>query len=648
MVPVVNRGWGVRRSTGGQLFGLVCTAFVCGASLPGSATAQTEPASPIRWEQPADEDLALSASTEINLVSDGVKDETVALEVVLGELKLSDGGSVAGTTIVRVPPSVEVAALQTAAVPITVLGLDGIDLTTGGRGRIIATAGDREAVLSFQLVDPSDPAGPEPLATTWAATITRDACGDQSITGDVLPLEKKFSDELPDAPLGVLQDDDGDEVVVRGVLAADGMSIKLDFGDDVGSGETYSGTLDLAPDDDESGAIEFTLHATHTRMTAALVMIGGVVLGLFVKWIAGVVLIVRGMKKRLGNAAIAAGEQQAKFTHAVGENGPGAGWTIEPAVTAALADGEAALGRIKRLRTLGVDKSSAEFVIATEALETLNAAKDWGPEVAQEAAGLQAAIDEVAPKPIFANGPPAVLATARAHLGAATVALDQITTFRSATVALTTSVLGLPALTVQNDERTTALKNIPTGPSAGDARIVARVLRDLAALRYRLERAATVDELAALEIDRRVAAADEVIGALSAAPILRADAAHNLRTLQALSMLRGLDPIGLLIAPASVSPTVGDKVRRALSTFTRFTGTAVSGAAALLVIGVAFAAAVATGLAEVYGDGPFGTGFDFVEAFGWGVATAAVVQAIESVISAFSGTTASTSSEESS
>ena len=113
-------------------------------------------------------------------------------------------------------------------------------------------------------------------------------------------------------------------------------------------------------------------------------------------------------------------------------------------------------------------------------------------------------------------------------------------------------------------------------------------------------------------------------------------------------MLRGLDPIGLLIAPASVSPTVGDKVRRALSTFTRFTGTAVSGAAALLVIGVAFAAAVATGLAEVYGDGPFGTGFDFVEAFGWGVATAAVVQAIESVISAFSGTTASTSSEESS
>jgi hypothetical protein len=595
-------------------------------ALGGSAANAGTDSPDLEWRHAGDGDLVLSATTEVELVSNSDTDLDVAITVELGSLTLTDGEQVDGTAVVHVPDTVQVPARQAVPVEIVVIGLSGIDLKQGGRGVIVATSGEIMAELPFQLEAVAEPTA-EPVAETWTTTILRDFCGDDSIKGNRLPLTAAYDGTLPPV-LGVLQDDDGDEVTVTGKLSDDRRFVTLSF-DHAERGTTYTGTVDLLPADDEAGTATLTLRSTDTKWLAAAVIAVGVFLGLVAKRVVSVDLVINSLRKQLDRKRKQAEDAETRFQLKY----PGSTWSILNSVAAVDEEGKAAVRRLGGW-VLSIDTSSPDLAAARAAIVKLGTAADlWGTTAADEMKALNAAADNI--NSTYRTAAPKLHATAVKHLRGRAISVDDIAAERANTVALASSLTEFQPIRTELDARRDALAAAAAlnGLSWHDRVRIESARRDIAAVTYRLWIVEAVDELVALRVDERIAAADEVIGSVigqrPGAPVPRA---------------RSLAPELLALDSATVMSAVTSEAAGAVlgkfaSAVTRFTGLAIRGFGAVIAVAIALVGGVTTGLTEVYSDGPFGTASDYLRALVWGTATVVVLQALESVVSAVNSST---------
>ncbi|MBI5090420.1 MAG: hypothetical protein HZB15_16610, partial [Actinobacteria bacterium] len=386
----------------------------------------------------------------------------------------------------------------------------------------------------------------------------------------------------------------------------------------------YTGKLDLAAGDDKA-EVELTLNSTDTKLSAAIAVTGGVVLGLCSKWLLGVFFPLRSLRKRLDDARRAALEQQTKFEATVDQQS----WTISASVEKAHRDGVEALGAFARWKTLSIDKTSPSLVAANAALASLAKSSLWGEAAAKKVNALRTAVRSIGDA--CADDVPALHQTASKHLETREVALDDIEKTLAATLALTTALNGMAEI------RSDILRRL-RDLSQADPRKVEATRADLRALLYRLWRAETVEEVTSLHIDERLAKADEVIGALTP-PGAATSPAPTMTMSAAFAIFRGAPAVDVVGAVAPVIDAVAGVVGWIGSQASRFTGVALRGLAAVAVIALVVGGGVLTGLETVYGDGPFGTFFDYLGAVAWGVAAAAILQGIESAVGALNGST---------
>lgn len=618
--------------------GLCAFVVVLLLSVAGSAHAGER--DELELQAPGDGDLELSGDSEITVVSNGAEDLKVSLAVEPAELELAEDGTIDTANVVSVQSSVELRAGQAETVEVTVRGLDVIDLTEVSRGVIVASAGELEASLPFQLRAPVASTAPEPAVASWTLTHTR-RLGDDGLKGEQLPLRSAGQAELP-SPLAVLQDSDGDSVTVTGTRVEDGKYLELALGD-LEPGTTYAGDLDLAPADPEAGTITLTVRSTDPVWGPVIALLVGLTFGIAIKRHLGVGAVVERLMQDSDKAAATGKANDVAFGKALGDNTlepPGLGcqptkWSIQESIEATKGEAKDAINELRGWKTLSIDRSSPDYRAAVAAIEKLELASPWGGEAAGELNDLRVAVATLADHTMFGSTAerPALLGAARDHLRGGPIELTKIAEFRERTRWLKTSLASFPETWTAADERRTALNALEGAIEQWqDRRRLADAQRELQAARNHLWAARTAEALEKGRVEERFAQADETIAQLT-----KDD--HGPTSWAAMSH----QPAGLAFADRPEfgfgQPIVTGVVSLAKRIAARWRSRRVGlhGFAAAAVVGVVVLVGLLTGLEAVYDGSPFGTSGDYLSAVAWGLGASAVFEALELTLGSLFG-----------
>ncbi|MGC9358315.1 MAG: hypothetical protein ACP5GX_10615, partial [Anaerolineae bacterium] len=164
-------------------------------------------------------------------------------------------------------------------------------------GYLILVEADSDTVLRRELeivVGEEAAAAPEPLVESLTVRAYRKPFSRSYwLTGPYLPLEGA-GDLDPEKPLGFLVGDAGGVAAVKGSpiedLGADAAhqpGLRLSF-EGLETPGTYEGEIDLAPKDEEAGAVSLTVEATDIFLFPAIALGVGVLLAVIIqRWIGG-------------------------------------------------------------------------------------------------------------------------------------------------------------------------------------------------------------------------------------------------------------------------------------------------------------------------------------------------------------------------
>lgn len=617
--------------------------FMVGFCRPVVAAQPEQP--PLFFVSGGDGELEISKSQDVKLVSNFDEPVVATLAVRLPDFPSKRAEAVAGSSVLLAPGSVQVPAGQKVDVPLVIRGLEQVEPGVQRRGEITATVGNHQARLSLVVTAP-EPAATTPrfAASKWTVTKVR-RVGADNLKGAMIPLAPvKDGAELPKV-LGVIQDGDGDPLPVAGEL--DGDSIKLNIEDlKLQPGTTYEGTLDLEPEEGDSATLALTVRSTDDTLPAVAMMVAGVLIGVLIAWVTSVWWRVHALQNAQKQARETFAKRQKEFSEEASLPKPanGATWRLKDDVAANPRD-------LYRPIRLAIDPTDSRLADIEKSIARLKLAEQWGTPPAKELGTLEAAVAAFSPPsaPPGVADMPGVLIAAKKHLTpeapAEAVALDGIKSFRDRTVWLTTTLAVFHNAWANTEERLKGLQRFQDDRlSWEEQRLVRDALRELRAARWYLWHAQSPDELLAGKVEERLAVADDVIAKVAEAHPPAAEEQQPMRPQSrrqdqgAVTGLGTIDFTGLLSSASDALDETFERVlgigRSVLHPFSLF-----------LVLAVAIALAVLTGVPTVYGDGPWGTFGDYVSALAWGIGAVVVIKAVDTTLGSFWGIPAAPVSE---
>ncbi|MGA5305597.1 DUF4402 domain-containing protein [Nucisporomicrobium flavum] len=387
---------------------LVAAVVLIGVAAPGGAYAAAE----IAFDGGAQVTVAPGGSASVALTND----TATAREVTLGVVD-SDGRP---TTNVQVPRSVTLPAGGVATVRLTAARTDG-EFT----GYVLATTGATGPVARQKFVI-RQALALEPLVDKWRATSYRMS---GSTRDDVLPLKpgQKCPGEPASTVVGGLVRGGGGGTTVTAQCTAAG--VRLSFSDLSAIGD-YTGTLDLAPDDDKKGAVALTVRRTDTWWPPLLALIAGVLLALLATRQSGRLNTLAKAEEELLLVEATASRAVERFKARAGT----AAWSayaLDPAWATKAREVTDSLKGLRR-RFGALDEKDATYQAVVTDIATMRRVAEAWPAFADRLADLEPALAAVttlasgnAP-PRSGQSEPAFLAPARALLTGEPLAFDAI------------------------------------------------------------------------------------------------------------------------------------------------------------------------------------------------------------------------------
>lgn len=612
-------------------------------SYPRVVAAQREQP-PLFFASGVDGELEISKSQDVELVSNFDEPVVATLSVRLPDLPSKKAEPVAGSSVLLVPGLVRVPAGQKVDVPLVVRGLEEVEPGVQRRGEITATVGNYQARLSV-LVTAPEPAATTPTfaASEWTVTKVR-RLGVDGLKGVMVPLAPvKDGAELPEI-LGVIQDGDGDPLPVAGELDGDTDSIKLNIEElELHPGTTYAGTLDLEPGkeepgEEESGTLALTVRSTDDTWPAVAMMVAGVLIGVLIAWVTSVWWRVHALQDAKKQAREIFEKRQKEFEEEPSRPKPanGATWRLKDDVAANPRD-------LYRPIRLAIDPTDGRLADIEKGIARLKLAEQWGAPAAEELGALQAAVTAFSPPsaPTGLVDKPGVLDAAKEHLApeppAEEVALEGIESFRDRSVWLTTTLEVFLDMWAKTEERLNVLQRFQQDRLSWDEqRLVRDGLSDLRAARWYVWHAQSPDELVAGKVEQRLAAADDAIAKVAEAHPPAAEERQYWR-LQPGQQAQGAGTVLGTIDFQGLLSSVSDALDGSFERVLRIGRSVLHPFSLFLVLAVAIALAVLTGLPTVYGDGPWGTFGDYVAALAWGIGAVVVIKAVDTTLGSFWG-----------
>lgn len=569
-------------------------------------------------------EITLADDTEVDLVSNLDETEAVTISVVLDDLPITGGGSVPGATVVLAPTGVTLEPDERVTLPVRVVLPDDLALTEPVSGHIEARAGGEAAAeVRITLPIPDEEAGaqpPTPAVEAWTVVQTFG----EGVTGRDLPLEpagEGVEVATPTAALGTLQDGEGRTLTVTGEVDDD--ELTLLFGA-VARGTTYTGNIDLDPSD-EAGVVALTVRSTDHPGLILLAVAVGLALAFLGRGFQDVMWPRRSLLKAIAKAARTAQAEQTKLTNEVS-------WTIEASVAHIETTGEAEAKAVPRAG-LALDQTANAYAAAHRALAALQGAAGWADRAEAAHPALRGA---VAGAP---NTRAAALVEARVKLNTTTVEVAEVDDLLARAEWLTDLLKTAGELDTALDGRAEILEKLAGEPLPWpERRLVDAARRDLAAVRWHLNRVTSEEGIEQARVQDRIDAIDDTIAQMSATVdrLQRVfDAAKRAAVPATLPEVRRARP-GAGDAERLVSMAARWLSRTSLAT--------ASLASVVLVIGTAFVVGVLTAYAALTTD-EFGSLLDYLGAVGVGVAAATVVDGVGSALAAYTTTPAAPAEE---
>ena len=234
-----------------------------------------------------------------------------------------------------------------------------------------------------------------PGVEKWSVIFYRDILRNRALPGRDLPLTNPPpAGATAPVPLGVLAMDSGESARITGHYTEGQSRLRLKVQGGRRPG-TYTGKIDLTPEDDKTGVVDLTLRRTDGPLKPILTLTFGLICGLGVRRLGGVIYKARQLDDEIVSLSASVSEKQDDFRNEAAFR-PWGIYDLGPASEKVAKEARAKVVGLRHRISLSIDEKGDDFATAKKSIKLLRDAVDsWGSEQATKLEALHAAMEGV-------------------------------------------------------------------------------------------------------------------------------------------------------------------------------------------------------------------------------------------------------------